>query len=60
LAASAANQPVPNTSDAASKLGTSSSDGIPGVGTSGPSASDTRSAGACARWMNSRCTHYDW
>jgi hypothetical protein len=34
--------------------------GRPGVGTSVPSASGTRSTGACARVMNSRCTHDDW
>ena len=31
-----------------------------GVGTSVPSASGTRSTGACARVMNSRWTHDDW
>src|SRR6266567_2182280 len=60
LAASAANQPVPRTSDAASRLGTRSSDGTPGVGTSVPSASGTRSTGACALVINSRCRHDDW
>src|SRR5690348_15405450 len=61
LAASAANQPVPKTSDAANRLGTTSSDGAPpGVGTSVPSASGTRRYGACALSMNSRCTHDDW
>ena len=60
LAASAANQPVPSTSEVVSRLGTRSSGGTPGVGTSVPSASGTRSTGACARVMNSRCTHDDW
>src|SRR5206468_11734314 len=59
-AASAANQPVPSTSDVVSRLGIRSSDGTPGVGTSVPSASGTRSTGACARVMNSRWTHDDW
>src|SRR5882672_9105271 len=43
LAASAANQPVPMTSESVSKLGIKSSDGIPGVATKVPSASGTRS-----------------
>src|SRR3954471_18265504 len=56
FAASAANQPVPSTSDAASKLGSRSSLGLSAVGTSVPSALGTRSTGACARNMNSRFT----
>src|SRR6266705_1299850 len=48
LAASAANQPVPMTSDSVSRLGSSSSEGTSGVATSVPSASGTRSRGACA------------
>ena len=60
LAASAANQPVPSTSEVVSRLGIRSSGGTSGVGTSVPSASGTRSTGACARAMNSRCTHDDW
>ena len=48
LAASAANQPVPSTSEAASRLGIRSSEGTPGVATRVPSASGTRSSGACA------------
>jgi hypothetical protein len=31
-----------------------------GVATSVPSASGTRASGACARLMNSRCSHDDW
>ena len=50
FAASAANQPVPSTSDVVSRLGNNSAGGTPpGVGTSVPSASGTRSTGACAR-----------
>src|SRR5437016_7011191 len=61
LAASAANQPVPNTSEAASRLGIRSLVGTPpGVGTSVPSACGTRRNGACARSMNSRCMQEDW
>ena len=41
-AASAANQPVPSTSEVASRLGIRSSDGSSGVATSVPSASGTR------------------
>ena len=46
LAASAANQPVPITSDTASRFGTRSPEGISGVAASVPSASGTRSSGA--------------
>src|SRR5437763_17022050 len=61
LAASAANQPVPRTSEAANRLGTRSSGGVPpGVATSVPSACGTRRNGACALVMNSRWTHDDW
>src|SRR3954464_12616022 len=61
LAASAANQPVPSTSEVASRPGTTSSDGTPpGVGTSVPSACGTRRNGACALSMNSRRMHEDW
>ena len=60
FATSAANQPVPRTSEVVRRLGTRSSDGIPGVGTRVPSARGTRSTGACARVMNSRWTHDDW
>src|SRR5229473_2737476 len=45
FAASAANQPVPITSETASRLGIRSSGGIPGVATRVPSASGTRSTG---------------
>ena len=60
FAASAANQPVPSTSDAAKRLGIKSSDGIPGVATSVPSASGTRSRPACAPPTSSRFWHDDW
>ena len=59
-AASAANQPVPRTSDVVSRLGSRSSDGTSLVATSVPSARGTRSSGACASDMNSRWTHDDW
>src|SRR5437764_12256037 len=48
LAASAANQPVPRTSDTDSRLGIKSSGGTSGVATRVPSASGTRNMGACA------------
>ena len=47
------------TSDVVSRLGTNSSGGTSGVGTSVPSANGTRSTGACARLMNSRWMHED-
>jgi hypothetical protein len=59
-AASAAYQPVPSTSDVASRLGTRSSGGSSAVATSVPSASGTRASGACAPVMNSRCSQDDW
>src|SRR5260370_3756939 len=59
LAASAANQPVPMTSESVSRLGISSDDGTAGVATSVPSASGTRSTGACAVPTNSRCSQDD-
>src|SRR3954466_9793379 len=59
-AASAANHPVPSTSDAARRLGIKSSDGMPGVATSVPAASGTRSLPACAPPTLSRCTHEVW
>jgi hypothetical protein len=60
FAASAANQPVPRTSDVVSRLGSRSSDGSALVATSVPSARGTRSSGACASDMNSRWTQDDW
>src|SRR5271165_1687007 len=60
FAASAANQPVPSTSETARRLGIRSSEGFPGVATSVPSASGTRAYGACAPVINSRCWHPDW
>ena len=59
-AASAAYQPVPSTSEVASRLGIRSSGGNSSVATSVPSASGTRASGACAPVMNSRCSHDDW
>src|SRR5271165_1260915 len=59
-AASAANQPVPSTSETVRRLGRRSSDGFSGVAMSVPSASGTRAYGACAPVMNSRCWHPDW
>lgn len=47
-AASAANQPVPRTSEVASRLGTRTLPGNSGVATSVPSASGTRRKGAYA------------
>src|SRR3954447_10980819 len=62
-AATAANQPVPSTSEAASSDGISSGSGCPGVVTSVPSACGMRAFSAwvpivCA--TNSACTHLDW
>src|SRR5438874_12236811 len=54
FAASAANQPVPRTSETDSRLGISSSEGTSGGGPSVPSASGTRSRGAGAPTTNSR------
>src|SRR5437762_14293301 len=48
LAATAANQPVPITSDSVSRLGTRSSEGTCGVATRVPSASGTRNNGELA------------
>jgi len=56
-AAAAPNQPVPITSDKASRSGSISCEGISGVATSVPSASGTRSSGACAPPTNSACRH---
>src|SRR5919206_3441233 len=47
-AATAPNQPVPSTSEAASRLGIRSSGGRPGVATRVPSASGMRAYSACA------------
>src|SRR6266481_5718986 len=60
FAASAANQPVPMTSESVNKLGIKSSEGISGVATKVPSASGTRSTGACAPPTSSRCWQDDW
>jgi hypothetical protein len=60
FAASAANQPVPKTSEVVSRLGIRSSGGRPGVATRVPSASGTRSRGACAPPTNSACRQDDW
>src|SRR5437879_3970852 len=60
FAASAANQPVPMTSDTVNKLGIKSSEGISGVATKVPSASGTRRKGACAPPTSSRCWQDDW
>ena len=61
-AATAANQPVPSTSDAASRDGIKSGSGMPGVATKVPSAIGTR-----ARWawvpivpITTACTQRDW
>src|SRR5439155_27334396 len=59
LAASAANQSVPITSESASRLGVMLSDGRSGVATNVPSASGTRTSGACASPTNSRCWQLD-
>src|SRR5260221_13821851 len=60
FAASAANQPVPITSESAKRLGISSSDGISGVATRVPSASGTRRNGAWAPPTNSFCWQDVW
>src|ERR1700738_676629 len=60
FAASAANQPVPITSESANRLGIRSSDGTSGVATRVPSASGTRSDGACAPPTNSLCWQDVW
>src|SRR5882762_11662654 len=60
FAASAANHPVPITSESANRLGIQSSEGISGVATSVPSASGTRSDGACAPPTNSLCWQEVW
>src|SRR5947207_10520312 len=60
LAASAANQPVPMTSESVSRLGMRSSGGSPGVATSVPSGSGTRSRPACAPPTSSRRTQDVW
>src|SRR5436309_2811812 len=60
LAASAANQPVPMTSESVSRLGMRSSGGSPGVATRVPSASGTRSRPACAPPTSSRWTQDVW
>src|SRR6516162_9888691 len=60
LAASAANQPVPITSERVNKLGISSSEGVSAVAIRVPSASGTRSRGACAPPTSSRCWQDDW
>src|SRR5438445_2916625 len=59
FAPSAANQPVPITSESARKSGSRSAGGSSGVATSVPSASGTRSSGACAPPTSSLCTHDD-
>src|SRR5437899_7412163 len=60
LAASAANQPVPITSESVRRLGIMSADGTSGVATSVPLASGMRTKGACASPTNSLCWHDDW
>src|SRR5436309_3041470 len=60
FAADAANEPVPMTSESVNKLGIKSSEGISGVATKVPSASGTRSTGACAPPTSSRCWQDDW
>ncbi len=60
LAATAAYQPVPSTSDAVSRLGSSASSGTSGVATRVPSASGTRRASAWAPPTNSRCWQEVW
>src|SRR4051812_935312 len=61
-AASAANHPVPSTSEEESREGIISCDGISGVATSVPSASGTRRYGACAPSapMGRASTHRLW
>src|SRR5690606_24436930 len=58
-AATAPNHPVPSTSEAVSRLGTSSGSGGPGVATSAPSASGIRARSACVpiEPMSTRLTH---
>src|SRR5215469_2122345 len=60
FAASAANQPVPMTSESVNRLGIKSFDGISGVATNVPSARGTRNNGACAPPTSSRCRQDDW
>src|SRR2546430_16188929 len=60
FAASAANQPVPKTSEVVSRLGIKSFEGTLGVATSVPSASGTRNTGDCAPPTPSRCMQDDW
>ena len=59
-AESAAYQPVPSTSEAASRCGIRSASGRPWVATRVPSAFGTRSSSAWALPTNSRCTQCDW
>ena len=60
LAASAANQPVPSTSEVASRLGIRSSDGTSGVGDQrAVRERHAQQRRLRARAMNSRCTHDD-
>ena len=61
-AATAANQPVPSTSEAAISDGIRSGSGMPGVATRVPSASGMR---ASSDWVpmvpiSTRCTQYAW
>ena len=60
MAASAANHPVPITSDSARRFGIMSSVGTSRVVTSVPSASGTRSSGACAPPTSVLCSQDDW
>lgn len=60
FAASAANQPVPMTSESVNKLGIKSSEGRSAVATKVPSASGTRRKGACAPPTSSRFWQDDW
>src|SRR6266511_3941712 len=62
LAATAPNQPVPSTSEAARKLGIRSFGGRSGVATRVPSASGTRASSACVPMvpMGSRWIHALW
>jgi hypothetical protein len=61
-AATAANQPVPSTSEAASRLGIRSAGGSSGVATRVPSANGTRSSSAWAPKapMGTRWTQALW
>lgn len=61
-AATAPNQPVPSTSDAASSDGISSGSGCPGVETSVPSASGIRAFWDWVPIVDTKvpCTHLDW